>query len=128
MSDTITEVLKLQRELKADMELVLDSLGLAKQSKQFRRPTDQAKKPKQPKVEKLPEVKQLPEGWKDAVIACQVEDPDPKAEEGAKVTIYRTAEDFRRLAYKASKKKSPKGSWAFHNQTGINKTYDAIVW
>ena len=125
MSDINTEVLKALKGLNANVELLLAQSGA---KHRFIQKDEAPKKAKQPKVEKLPEAKQLPEGWKDAVIACQVKDPDPKAEEGAKVTIYRTAEDFRRLAYKASKKKSPKGSWAFHNQTGINATYDAIVW
>ena len=128
MSDLNAKVLAALEGIQANLELVLAQGGVKHQFIQPKAETNKAKKAKQPKVEELPESKQLPEGWKDAVIACQVKDPDPKAEEGAMVTIYRTAEDFRRLAYKASKKKSPKGSWAFHNQTGINTTYAAIVW
>ena len=53
MSDTLNEVLKTLREIKADQELIMAELGLAKQTKRFIR-KDETKATKKAKDEAKP--------------------------------------------------------------------------
>ena len=69
MSDTNQEILKTLREVKANQELILAELGLAKQTKRFIR-KDETKATKKAKQEeaKPPTIREL---WKKAKASLQ---------------------------------------------------------